>query len=153
VKKIFYKKVGRRYVPVSEYDSEYLDSFPKGNHLVMCYPGGQSCRFNIDPAYAPMIAAGRVAHDAMCDAIRRASEMRPQRTPITDQQRLAWQKLARAFGDNLATLSVNSARDIAEAGIHAIQDEADKLMDHPAVRDAYQQFQLVCKLVKEKDHA
>ncbi len=153
MKKIFYKKVGRRYVPVSEYDSEYLDSFPKGNHLVMCYPGGQSCRFNIDPAYAPMIAAGRVAHDAMCDAIRRASEMRPQRTPITDQQRLAWQKLARAFGDNLATLSVNSARDIAEAGIHAIQDEADKLMDHPAVRDAYQQFQLVCKLVKEKDHA
>ena len=153
MKKIFYEKRGRRYVPVSEYDSDLLGALPKGTHIIMSYPGGTSTRYNIDPNFAAMIAAGRYAEDAMCDAIRRASEMRPQQTPITDQQRRAWQKLARAFGDDLATLGVNSARDIAAAGIHAMQDEAQKLMDHPAVRDAYQQFQLVCKLVKEKDHA
>jgi hypothetical protein len=72
---------------VSEYDSEYLDSFSKGTHIVMCYPGGQSRRYNIDPNYAAMIAAGRVAEDAICDAMRTASEMRPQRTPITEGQR------------------------------------------------------------------
>lgn len=153
MKKVFYEKRGRRYVPVSEYDSDLLDALPKGTHIIMSHPGGRSTRYNIDPNFAAMIAAGRYAEDAMCDAIRRASEMRPQRTPITDQQRLAWQKLARAFGDDLATLSVNSARDIAEAGICAMQNEAQKLMDHPAVQDAYQQFQLVCKLVKEKEHA
>ena len=38
MKKIYYEKIGRRYVPVSEYDSEYLDSFSKGTHIVMCYP-------------------------------------------------------------------------------------------------------------------
>jgi hypothetical protein len=43
-------------------------------------------------------------------------------------------------------------RDCAEAGVQAMQAEADKLMQHPAVRDAYEQFQLVCKLVKEKDN-
>jgi hypothetical protein len=63
-KEIFYRKVGSRYKPVSEYDHNLLDSFPKGNHLVMCYPGGQSRRFNINPALAPMIAAGRLAEDA-----------------------------------------------------------------------------------------
>ena len=152
MKRIYYEKRGRRYVPVAEYDNELLDSFPKGNHLVMCYPGGSSRRFNIDPNYAALIAAGRVAQDAMCDAVRQASELRPQRTPITEQQRAAWKKLARAFGDDLATLSINSARDITEAGLKALEEEAAKLMTHPAVRDAFEQFQLVCKLVKEKEH-
>jgi hypothetical protein len=63
MKKIFYEKVGRRYKPVREYDNDFLDSVPKGSHLVMSYPGGKSTRYNIDPNYAAMIAAGRVAED------------------------------------------------------------------------------------------
>jgi hypothetical protein len=74
--------------------------------------------------------------------------MRPQRTPLTEGQRRAWKKLAREFGDDLATLSVASSRDIAEAGLAALQEEANELMTHPAVRDAYEQFQSVCNLVK-----
>jgi hypothetical protein len=149
-KKVFYEKVGRRYRPVYEYDQVLLDSFPKGTHLVMCYPGGQSRRFNIDPNHAAMIAAGRAAEDAMCDALRRASELRPQRTPLTEGQRRAWKKLAKEFGDDLATLSGSSARDVAEAGLAALQAEALELMKHPAVKEAYDQFLLVSKLVKEK---
>ena len=149
MKKIYYEKVGRRYVPVAEYDSDFLDSFTKGNHLVMSYPGGTSRRFNIDPAYAPMIAAGRVAEDAICDALRKASEMRPQRTPITLGQKKAWEKLAKEFGDDLATLNGLSVHDCAEAGIKAMQGEADKLMKHEGVRKAYEQFQLLCELTKE----
>ena len=152
MKKIYYEKIGRRYVPVAEYDNDLLDSFPKGAHLVLCYPGGSSRRFNVEPNHAAMIAAGRVAEDGMCDAIRRASEMRPQRTPITEGQRRAWRKLAREFGDDLATLNMGSARDIAEAGVNAMIAEADQLMSHPAVRDAYEQFQLVCNLVKQKQN-
>jgi len=150
--KIYYEKVGRRYVPVAEYNEDWLDSFKKGNHLVMCYPGGQSRRYNIDPNYAAMIAAGRVAEDAMSQAIREASELRPQRTPITPGQKKAWEKLAREFGDELATLQINSARDIAEAGLKAMQAEADQLMQHEAVRKAYEQFQLVCELTKGKEN-
>lgn len=89
MKKIYYEKIGRKYVPVSEYDSTYLDSFSKGCHLVMVYPGGSSRRFNIDPDYASLIAAGRVAEDAICRAISKASELRPQQTPITEGQRQA----------------------------------------------------------------
>lgn len=150
MKKIYYEKIGRRYVPVAEYDNDLLDSFPKGNHLVCVYPGGTSRRFNVEPNHAALIAAGRVAEDAMCRAISKASEMRPRQTPITEGQRKAWKKLAKEFGDELATLNINSARDIAEAGLKAMQEEADKLLTNPAVKKAYEHFILVCELTKEQ---
>ncbi len=150
MKKIFYEKVGRRYVPVAEYDNDLLDSFPKGAHLVMCYPGGTSRRFNIDPNYAAMIAAGRVAEDAMCKAMNKTSELRPAKTPITPAQQQAWKKLAEAFGDELATLHGSSINDIAQAGVNAMIAEADKLMQNPNVREAFDHFIVVCKLTKEQ---
>ena len=149
MKKIYYEKKGRRYVPVSEYDNDFLDSFAKGNHLVMSYPGGTSRRYNIDPNYAAMIAAGRVAEEAICESMRKASEMKPQRTPITPGQKKAWEKLAKELGDELCPLTYGSTRDHAEAGIRAMQEEADKLMKHEGVRKAYEHFLLMCKLTKD----
>ena len=152
MKKLYYIKEGRRYVPVSEYDSDLLDSFPKGSHLVCVYPGGKSTRYGVDPAYAPMIAAGRVAEDAICKAMYTESEAKPKERPITERQRAAWDEMKAAFGDEFFSLTFSSCRDLSEAGIKAMQEEADKLMQHPAVRDAYEQFQLVCKLTKEKEN-
>jgi hypothetical protein len=151
MKKIYYEKVGRKYIPVAEYDNELLDSFPKGTHLVMAYPGGQSRRFNIDPNYAAMIAAGRVAEDAICRAISKASELRPKSTPITLGQKKAWEKLAKEFGDELCTLNGLSVHDCAEAGVKAMQEEADKLLQHESVRKAYDHFVLMCELTKERN--
>jgi hypothetical protein len=151
MKKIYYEKIGRRYKPVAEYDNDLMDSYTKGTHLVMCYPGGTSRRFNIDPAYAPMIAAGRVAEDAICRAISKAAELRPQRTPITEAQQKAWRKLAKEMGDELCTLHGLSVHDCAEAGVKAMQEEADKLLQHPTVRKAYEKFLLVADLTKERN--
>jgi hypothetical protein len=151
MKKIYYEKRGRRYVPVAEYDNDFMDSFTKGNHLVMSYPGGTSRRFNIDPNYAAMIAAGRLAEEAICEVIRKASELRPQQTPITLGQKKAWEKLAKEFGSELATLSGLCIRDCAEAGVNAMQAEADKLMQHASVKRAYEQFLLVCELTKKEN--
>jgi hypothetical protein len=148
MKKIYYEKVGRKYAPVAEYDNEFLDSFTKGNHLVMCYPGGTSRRFNIEPALAPMIAAGRIAEDAICRAISKAAELRPQRTPLTPRQRKAWEELAAAFEDELCTLRGLSIHDCAEAGVQAMQAEADKLMKNESVRKSYEHFQMMCELSK-----
>lgn len=149
--KIYYEKVGNRYKPVAEYDGDYLASFPKGDHLVMCYPGGISRRHNVNPNHAAMIAAGRVAEDAICKAIIKASELKPQRTPITEGQRKAWNKLAKEFGDELCTLSGLCVQDCAEAGVQAMIKEADKLMQNEAVRKAYDHFRLVCELTKDHD--
>jgi hypothetical protein len=149
-KKIYYEKRGRRYVPVAEYDSDLVDSFPKGNHLIMCYPGGRSIRYNVDPALAPMIAAGRVAEDSMSKAIHDASELRPRQKELTVEQQRAWKRLIKLLGDDAYALQINSARDIAEAGLNAIQEEADKLMTNPSVRLAYEKFLTVAALTKEQ---
>ncbi len=147
MKKIYYEKVGRKYVPVHEYDNQLMDSFPKGNHLVMCYPGGQSRRFNIEPALAPMIAASRYAEDAMSAAIVKASEMRPHNKPITEEQKAAWDNLARLFDSDRYYVELPSAREVTEAGLKAMEDEAAKLLDHPMVKQAYDEFMSTCKLV------
>jgi len=151
VKKVYYEKVGRKYVPVAEYDSDYLDAFPKGSTLVMCYPGGQSRRYNIDPDYAALIAAARVAEDAMIQAMSKASELKPKHTPITEGQRRAWKKLAREFGDELATLNGASSYDIAQAGLKALEDEAARLLTNESVKAAYDQFLFVCALTKQQE--
>lgn len=151
MKTIFYKKVGRRYVPVSEYDNEYLDSFPQGDHLVSVYPGGASRKFRIDPAYAAMIAAGRVAEDAICRKIQEATELRPMNREIDEETQRKWKKFIATIPEDFRYMfSHGSARDAAEAGVKAMQNEADKLMTNPAVCKAYENFILICKLTKEE---
>jgi hypothetical protein len=144
---IYYKKVGGRYKPVLEHDYELYDAMPKGNHLIMCYPGGRSTRYNIDPAYAPMIAAGRVAEDKISDAIMKANELRPQTTPITPAAQKAWMKLKKELG-NEAMLTRGSAREAAEMAVKAMSIEAEKILQNPAARKAYDHFLVIAELTK-----
>jgi len=155
-KKIYYEKVGRRYVPVSEYDSHLMDGLPKGNHLISVYPGGQSTRYNVDPAHAPLLAASRVAEDALAKALVRAGELRLQRQDrerkLTPEEKAAWDNLVSVFGDSARQLEWPSAREVAEAGVKALQDEANMLLSNEAVRKAYEHLVLVCKLTQEAKH-
>lgn len=146
---VFYVKEGRKYKPVSYYDSKVMDGFAVGTHIVMVYPGGSSRRYQIDPNHAAMIAAGRVAEDAISQAIVKASEMRPHRKSITEEQRVAWENLSKAFGDERYAVEIPSAREIAEAGVKAMQEEADKLMTNPMVRKAYERFLFIAELTRE----
>lgn len=146
---IFYIKKGRKYIPHSTYSTEFCDSFPKGTHLVQVYPGGSSRRFNIDPAYAPMIAAGRVAEDAISKALMRASDLRPKTAPITQEQKDAWEHLVKVFGEEARCLEWPSAREACEEAVKAMTKEADKLLSNPIVRKAYEKFLFVAELTKE----
>ena len=153
MKQIFYKKQGRRYVPVSEYDNEYLDSFPKGDHLVSVYPGGGSRRYRIDPALAPMIAAGRYAEEAITRKIQEATELRPVNREIDEETQRKWKKFIATVPEDFRYMFTHgSARDAAEAGVEAMQVEADRLMQNEAVRKSYEHFMLMCKLTKEKEN-
>lgn len=151
MKKIFYEKKGRRYVPVMEYDNDLLDSFTKGTHLVQVYPGGSSRRYNIDPAYAPMIAAGRVAEDAISTAVMKATEVLPKRKAMTQEEIDAWNNLIEVWGEEARSLIRPCARDVAEAGVKAMMEEAEKLLEHEGVRKAYDHFILMCELTKEQE--
>jgi hypothetical protein len=149
---IFYIKQGRRYVPHSTYSSEFCDSFPKGTHLVMSYKGGSMRRFNVDPAYAPMIAAGRLAEDAISKKIMDASALRPKSAPMTPGQISAWNKLIEEFGEEARCLQWPSAREACEAAVKVMSEEAEKLLTNEAVRKAYDHFMLLCELAKEKQN-
>ena len=98
-----------------------------------------------------MIAAGRVAEDAISSAIVKASEMRPHQKPITEKQQKAWKALAKSFGNDRYYVELPSAREIAEAGLKAMMEEADQLLKNEAVRKAYEHFLLLCELTKERD--
>lgn len=156
-KKIYYERVGKRYKPVYEYDSDFHDAFPKGSHLISCYPGGKSVRYNVDPNYAAMIAAARLAEDAICDAVYEASKVRPaSREPLTEEQKAAFQRFVDLLPETDSMkywMSRASTREIVEAGVDAMQKEANKLMQHQAVRNAYEHFMLMCKLAKEQENA
>ena len=150
-KTIFYKKVGRRYVPVYEYDQTLMDAFPKGAHLVICYPGGQSTRYNVNPAYAPMIAAGRVAEDKISEVLRNASDLRPasKEIKLTEEHLRCWKALSKAFGVENHALQWPSAREACEEAVKAMSVEAEKLLSVPAVRKAYEHFLFVAELTKD----
>lgn len=153
MKKIFYEKVGRKYVPVREYDSEFLDAFPKGTHIIISYPGGQSTRYNINADYAAMIAAGRVAEDAISHAIAKATEIKPMSTRITAEQRAAFDKFLETMpvdDPNRNMLTHGCIRDAVDAGIQSMIVEAEKLITNPAVKKAYEHFLLVAELTKEE---
>ena len=151
MKEIYYKKVGRRYVPISEYDSNLMDSIPVDTAmLIVSRPGCTSRRYDIDIAHAPLVAAGLYAEDAIAGAILKASEMRPARTPITLGQQAAWKKLSKEFGEECTPLQYPSVREAAEAGAKAMQAEAVKLLSNESVRAAYEHFLLLCKLTAEQ---
>ena len=157
LKKTFYEKRGRRYYPVSEYDHELMDSLPQGDHLISVYPGGKSTRYHVEPNYVAIIAATRVAEDAISRKIMQATEIRRQpryekETPLTPPQKAAWDNLVKEFGDSARRLEWPSVRECAEAGAAAMQEEANKLMKHEAVRLAYEQFLLLCKICKENEN-
>jgi hypothetical protein len=148
----FYVKRGCRYYPVRHCDPELDRAMPPGHHLVSVRPGLESRRYNIEPALAPLIAAGLVAEEAIVSAIHEASKLRPAKTPLTDEQRAAWRNLIASLGEEATMLTGAAPFDIAQAGIQAMRKEADKMMTNDAVRKAYEHFLLMCKLAKEREN-
>lgn len=136
-----------------EYDQTLLDALPKGTHLVQVYPGGSSRRFNIVPDYAAMIAAGRVAEDAISRSIQQATELRPHNTKMNEEENQRWRAFISTMPEDMRFMMTHgSVREAAEAGVHAMIAEAEKLLSIPAVKAAYEDFMLLCKLNVVKEY-
>jgi hypothetical protein len=151
VTETFYIKRGRRYVPVREYDDMLQNALPHGSYVTVVRPGSSVQRWAIDPAYAPMIAAGIVAREAMAEVMISASEVRVSgdRRPMTREQRDAWENLVAVFGPAARQLEHPSVMEVTQAGVDAMIAEAERLLTHPSVRSAYEHFITVSKLVED----
>jgi hypothetical protein len=145
-----YKKVGRRYVEVGEYDTEFMDYVQNGATLVLKRKSCTARYFNVEPAVVPMLAAAKYCEDEISMALVKAGELRMQRSDrtreMTPGQRAAWDNLVREFGDSARQLEWPSARECAEAGAQAMQEEAQKLLANESIKEAYEHFLLLCKL-------
>lgn len=154
-KEVFYKKVGRKYVPVSEYDSNLHSAFPKGKHLIVSVePGITSYHYNIDPSFAPLLAAAKYGEQALSGFIVRETSLRIRGdAKLTDEQRKAWEHLVDVFGENARQLEWPSARGAAEEVMKSLAEETECMLKLPAVKHAYDQFMMVYKLTKEQNES
>ena len=144
----FYKKIGRKYIPVSEYNDELTDSFTYGSHLVTVNNNSYSRR-KIEPALAPVVAASLYAKDVITKAVMDATALRPATSPLTEEQRAAWEALEKAFGNTKHSLTWQSAVGVADDVLATLQEQANMLLLHPSVKHAYEEFMIICKLTKE----
>lgn len=142
----FYKKIGRKYVPVSEYDHELSYALPAGVHCIKVSPGQTFKKFNVNEMLAPLVAASLLCKDEMVNKVYEASGLKPKVQPLSKEQAEAWENLKKAFKDDFFTLSQSSALDVVEAGIEQLIVEANKLLQNEATKKAYEQFLLVSKL-------
>lgn len=123
---VYYVKRGRRYVPASQYDGELMSALPEGSHLVTVTPGCRSTVQCIYPANAAVAAVLERHRNDLCRALLKASEMKPRHTGLTPAQAEAWNRLREEFGDDMATLHVDSANDIISMFYSAIRKDMCK---------------------------
>lgn len=148
----FYKKVGRRYVPVLEHDDELLSSLEEGHHLISAIPGLRSTTHRVDPNHAPVLAVMKVAKEKMLEAMLEASKLRPQAKLLTSEQREAYQRLMDVLGDDKFYLQYDSMNDIIEAGIKTVVEDAAKLMDNETVKESWEHYAVIAELTKKNEY-
>ena len=144
----FYKKVRHKYIPILEHDPSFENAFSEGCHLVISRPGHYIRKYNIDPEFAPLIAAATFAREEISKSLRKSLEMRPSKVPITEEQNIAWIKLSEAFGDECHPLQYPSIYEAVESGLAALVNEAAQKLQNPTVKAAYDNFMMVYQLTK-----
>lgn len=115
---------------------------------------GAYTRHNIEPEFAPLIAAAMFASDTITKRLMSASELRMRdagERNLTERQKAAWENLILEFGDSAKQLEWPSVREICDAGVDALVAESKSLLENPAVKQAYDHFLLLCELTKESE--
>lgn len=93
-----YRKQGRRYVPVSEWEVQGND-WRAGHHLTVVAPGISFTRYAVNPDKAALLAALYLHRDECIEAIRKMTEARPNiKEPLTPAQVRAWEQWKAACG-------------------------------------------------------
>jgi hypothetical protein len=116
-----YRKVGKKFVPVN--DPYAYDGLREGFWLIKIEKGCTSIRQQIYPDKAPLTAAARLIEDKLVDIIRKASEARPAKIPLTPEEKKDWDKFIAKHGESFNTLCYPSIQENAEKIIMAIVDE------------------------------
>lgn len=120
-----YRKVGRRYKEIGrqfEFDIyRYQKDTGSCAVLLVMEKGYTSYLRHVDPDRASVVAAMKIAKEAITSAVLKASELKPSPQPITPEQRELLDKLA-ATGFNASQWSYASIADAVQAGIDKLEE-------------------------------
>jgi hypothetical protein len=120
-----FKKVGRRYVKIGDYDDAQM-YYPHGATLVWARPGSTLTKYGIEPADAAMLASAERMRDAMMEAMRTADRMTPDQKMSKTEQK-AWAAYKAIAGERSSLrLKGPSMHDVVDAGIKALTEAVRK---------------------------
>ena len=115
---IRYKKVGRKYV--QDNDPWAYEGLREGYWLVKVSPGSTSIRQQVYPYKAEITAAARDKEEELIDIIRKASEARPSKRPISPEALADWQAFIAKHGNEFSSPEYPSMQENAERIIEAL---------------------------------
>lgn len=114
-----YRKVGKKFVPVN--DPYAYDGLRNGFWLIEVKDGCTSIRQEIYPDKAPVHAAARELEDKLVEIIREACEARPNKTPLTENEKKDWDKFIKKHGESFNTLHYPSFAESAKKIVDALK--------------------------------
>jgi hypothetical protein len=97
----YYEKIGRKYLPVKEYQN--YDGLQKGHWLLNVQPGSTSYRYKLDTEaeYPNLIAAIEEYKDILIEKMRKAGELRPRSIQMSKKETKAWEKYKEIMGKDI----------------------------------------------------
>ncbi|MGL6052628.1 MAG: hypothetical protein ACRC16_22050 [Aeromonas salmonicida] len=134
------------YQPVSYYDSNFMDAMPEGCHLVSVYPGGSCGRYNVNPDQAGLLAALTWCREAAVKSLVDAQQLKPSNDAITEEQRLAWQRMLDAFPEGTYGIRP-SCQEAVDKMANLLVEQVERMLDkNPQLRSAHARFQALVAL-------
>jgi hypothetical protein len=117
-----YKKVGRRYIPVS--DTEAYQGLPNGCWLIKVDHGSVQTRKCIEPANAALEFAALLKTQKIVDYLYQVSQARPTSTPLTKKQQQMFKEIQKLPPkDQLLHWQYDSLQGMAEKILEKILEK------------------------------
>lgn len=148
---IFYKQTKKgQYEPVRMYDPEFLDAWPAGEHVRVCFQNQTITRYNIDLDYVSLLAAAVVLQDVLAKTIVDITEAQPPKS-LTPEAIDDWQQFIAKHGEEFRTLPRASAHDLAGRIVEAIVQQGKINTQNPSIFSMIEEFRAVHTLTQDTE--
>jgi hypothetical protein len=135
-KDVLYKKVGRKYIPVSEYAS--FDYLQEGHWLVNIQPSSKSYRYKLAPEveYPNLAAALEEFSDILSNELYESGKLRPINTKMSKKEQEAWAAFHKVIGKNIPnwlSFGYGSSHDMAKQVLNRFKEKVLEKYDNKTV--------------------
>jgi hypothetical protein len=147
----YYIKDGRKYVPIKYYDDACMNSVKEGCTLIVKDKGSKMIRSDVDPAYAPYLAASLSIQCKIATTLVRASESRPHKKDLSEEERTDWEEFMKKHGESFRYLEYPSGYEIVETMLKELGTRLVKAHENPAVNEAWEHYKFMVGLTLKED--